>query len=263
MVDEYRVRAHNMATTSANKIHDDAVAKDYGFAGGLVPGVEVYAYMTHPVVRHFGRDWLTGGSMHVRLRRPVYDGRDVSVTTRLAGNDNGALEIALHDDSGELCAEATALSAGPPPPVDTSAFRVAPLPRPRPPASAAVLAGADPLGTVTKRFDAVTAKTYLDGIGERLPIYDDDGIAHPGWLLRRATRLLAANVELGPWIHVESDVTNLGLVRDDDVVSTRGWVARVWERSGHKFVALDVLVVVDERPVTYVHHTAIYEPRRT
>ncbi len=116
---------------------------------------------------------------------------------------------------------------------------------------------------MTKRFDARAAKTYLDGIGETLPIYGDEGIAHPGWLLRRANRLLAANVELGPWIHVESDVTNLGLVHDGDVVSTTGRVTRVWERSGHKFVGLDVFVAVDERPVAYVDHTAIYEPRRT
>ncbi len=262
MVDEYRVPAHNMATASANKIHDDAVARDYGFAGGLVPGVEVYAYMTHPVVHRLGRDWLAAGSMQVRLRRPVYDGREVSVTTRVDDDENRALELVLHDDTSELCAEATARPVAPHTAVDANAFLVAPLPQPRPPASAEALAAADPLGTVTKRFDADTAKTYLDGIGEHLPIYEDEGIAHPGWLLRRANRLLAANVELGPWIHVESDVTNLGLVRDGDVVSTRGRVARVWERSGHKFVALDVLVTVDEQPVTYVRHTAIYEPRR-
>ncbi len=261
MVDEYRVRAHNMATASANKIHDDAVAHDYGFHGGLVPGVEVYAYMTHPVVERLQHNWLTGGGMHVRLRRPVYDGREVCVTTTLAENNNGALEVALHDDTGELCAHATVLPAATRPAMDTGAFRVAPLPNPRPPASAAVLEAADPLGTVTKRFDTITARAYLDGIGETLPIYDE-GIAHPGWLLRHANRILASNVELGPWIHVESRVTNLGIVHDDDIVSTRGRVTRVWERSGHKFVALDVLIAVDERPVMYVDHTAIYEPRR-
>ena len=38
----YRVRAHNIAADSENKIHDDSVARQYGFAGGLVPGVVVY-----------------------------------------------------------------------------------------------------------------------------------------------------------------------------------------------------------------------------
>ena len=44
----HTVLAHNWATESENKIHDDAVASRYGFRGGLVPGVAVWAYMTHP-----------------------------------------------------------------------------------------------------------------------------------------------------------------------------------------------------------------------
>ena len=37
----HTLRAHNDAAASANKIHDDAVAAQYGFRGGLVPGVSV------------------------------------------------------------------------------------------------------------------------------------------------------------------------------------------------------------------------------
>ena len=48
----YRVEAFNTAKASENKIHDDAVARRFGFGGGLVPGVDVYAYMAHlPVAR--------------------------------------------------------------------------------------------------------------------------------------------------------------------------------------------------------------------
>jgi hypothetical protein len=43
----YRVKAFNASKESENKIHDDAVARQFGFRGGLVPGVDVYAYMTH------------------------------------------------------------------------------------------------------------------------------------------------------------------------------------------------------------------------
>ncbi len=57
------VIAHNTAKASENKIHDDAVAKQFGFSGGLVPGVDVYAYMTNPAVRHFGPEWLARGTM--------------------------------------------------------------------------------------------------------------------------------------------------------------------------------------------------------
>ncbi len=34
-------------------MHDDAVARRFGFSGGLVPGVDVFAYMIHvPVSRN-------------------------------------------------------------------------------------------------------------------------------------------------------------------------------------------------------------------
>ena len=36
---EYRVKARNTSADSENKIHDDAVARQYGFRGALVPGV--------------------------------------------------------------------------------------------------------------------------------------------------------------------------------------------------------------------------------
>ena len=40
-LETYRVSAYNTSKQSENKIHDDAVARRYGFSGGLVPGVEV------------------------------------------------------------------------------------------------------------------------------------------------------------------------------------------------------------------------------
>ena len=58
----YRVEAFNASKESENKIHDDAVARRFGFRGGLVPGVDVYAYMTHLPVQRWGRAWL--GTRH-------------------------------------------------------------------------------------------------------------------------------------------------------------------------------------------------------
>jgi len=51
--------------------HADAVAKKFGFGGGLVPGVDVYAYMTHPPRERWGRAWLERGKAECRLFKPV------------------------------------------------------------------------------------------------------------------------------------------------------------------------------------------------
>ena len=37
-IEPYRVHAYNTAKQSENKMHDDTVAKRFGFSGGLVPG---------------------------------------------------------------------------------------------------------------------------------------------------------------------------------------------------------------------------------
>ena len=68
------MKAFNSATASENKIHDTAVARTYGFEGGLVPGVTVFAYMTEPVVATWGRDWFEGGTMSARFAKPFYEG---------------------------------------------------------------------------------------------------------------------------------------------------------------------------------------------
>ena len=76
----YRVTAFNASKESENKIHDDAVARQFGFRGGLVPGVDVYAYMTHLPISRWGRAWLERGSAECRFLKPVYDG-DMAVVS--------------------------------------------------------------------------------------------------------------------------------------------------------------------------------------
>src|SRR3954464_13771649 len=79
-LETYRVEAYNTAKQSENKMHDDAVARRFGFSGGLVPGVDVFAYMMHVPVARWGRDFLERGRMDARFVKPVYDGETAAVT---------------------------------------------------------------------------------------------------------------------------------------------------------------------------------------
>src|SRR5258708_40205257 len=100
----YRVEAYNTAKVSENKIHDDAVAKKFGFGGGLVPGVDVYAYMTHLPGERWGRAWLEHGTAECRFPKPTYAGEHVTVT---ATEGTGGLDIHLAC-RGVLCATGAA-----------------------------------------------------------------------------------------------------------------------------------------------------------
>src|SRR5437016_5669805 len=119
----YRVSAYNTAHDSENKIHDDAIARRFGFGGGLVPGVDVYGYMTHLPATRWGRAWLERGTAECRFFKPVYDGDIASVTAIEA---DGALDISV-ESRGEICATGRAgLPEAPPlaPPRDR--FRLVP-----------------------------------------------------------------------------------------------------------------------------------------
>ena len=86
----YRVSAYNTSKYSENKIHDDTVARRFGFSGGLVPGVDVMAYMMHMPVAKWGRAFLERGLIDARFVKPVYDGEIAEVS---ALEDGGALTI--------------------------------------------------------------------------------------------------------------------------------------------------------------------------
>src|SRR2546429_8837611 len=96
-IEPYRVQAYNTAKQSENKMHDDTVARRFGFSGGLVPGVDVMAYMMHLPVRRWGREFLERGLIEARFVKPVYDGEDASVT---ATETDGVLSIAVESRGG-------------------------------------------------------------------------------------------------------------------------------------------------------------------
>src|SRR5215831_15923954 len=114
----HTLTAHNDAAASANKIHDDTVARQYGFRGGLVPGVSVYAYMTYPLVHSFGEAWLTRGTAQVQFAKPIYEGDQVTVTGTVNVVAESEMQFALASTNAEGVAcgigTATLLTAGGP-----------------------------------------------------------------------------------------------------------------------------------------------------
>jgi hypothetical protein len=255
----HRVVARNDATSSENKIHDDEVARRYGFGGGLVPGVTVYGYLTWAPARRWGAEWLEHGTITARFEKPVYDGDAVEVSAD-EGDDGAGLVLAARA-RGSVCATGTAaLDDGAPQDGGASLFAPVPDPADRPPAGPDTLAPGTVLGTLVRRWDADDRAQYLDLLSDDLDLYDRLGVAHPGALIRAANSVLSSSVRLGPWIHVASATRLLGLVHDGAVVTTYGRVVDRFERKDHQFVDLDVRSVVDGRPVMAVRHTAIYEP---
>jgi len=260
---EYRLVAHNTSSQSENRIHDDAVARQYGFRGGLVPGCTVYAYMTHPLVAAHGAAWLERGRATVRFVKPVIDGEEIAVGPGAATSDGADQTLVVRNPAGEECAMLTGrLESTAAEPPDLGAFPWAAQPAERPEGSRAELAVGRVMGTPELLCDAEQARAYADKIGEPLALYRGGaGYVHPGVYLEQANRALSGTVRVGPWIHVSSAVRHLSAARVGERLQTRGRVATLWERKGREMVELDLLVVAlpDERPVAHIRHAAIWK----
>lgn len=255
----HQLVAFNTAQESDNKIHDDEVARRFGFTGGLVPGVDVYAYLTWGPVSEWGLAWLERGSVTARFPRPTYDGQLVTVEW----DGDGAVRV--RDPGGDVTAEGTAsLLDAAATPLDRARFPLVPAPArdQRPPASPTSLAEGTAVATWSGHFRSEPHRAYLDGVRESSSLYLDLGVAHPAWILGIANWALADTVVLPPWMHVGSTVTNMAAIRDGQLVSVAGTVVAEYEKKGHRFCELDLLVTADDQPAATIHHTAIYRPRQ-
>jgi hypothetical protein len=253
------VSAYNTAAASDNKIHDDSIARRFGFRGGLVPGVEVYAYMAHMPVARWGRAWLERGAAECRFWKPVYDGALARIT---AGEDNGALTLFV-ESGGERCATGQAsMPTQPPALLISDTIHPAEPPRDRPPASEETLSPGRALGIVPFAVDQAMLLDYLAEVRETEPLYRAEGLVHPGQILRLANMALVQNVVLGPWIHVGSKVHNLAAVRIGQRLTLRSRITSNVVSKGHAIVEFDAVVAADDRDVAQITHTAIWRPRQ-
>ena len=260
---EYRVKAVNTSTDSENKIHDDATARRYGFAGGLVPGVTVYAYLTQPLVAGLGPSWLQRGTASVKFVKPVLDGEEVCVTGEVLARDpQGGLTAAIRAttaSSGECAVLTATVPAGSPTPINVAMYPEVPPPAERVPGTRAYFDAHPVLGTFTSRYDGAQAEDYVTSVSDALPLYrSGSGWVHPAFYAHMGNRCLRTNVLIGPWIHIGSQVRHLGGARIGDTLSARARVRSLWDKKGRDFVELDIAVLANGKPVAHLLHSAIY-----
>lgn len=256
-LEPYRVEAYNTAKLSENKMHDDSVALKYGFRGGLVPGIDVLAYMIHVPVAKWGRAFLERGLIEVRFIKPIYDGEALLVQ---AEESDGGLALTVEHGEAKATGQATlaitapVFSLGDFPdiapvttrkPIDADSYRIGKW-----------------LGTAPRSWQGNAGAEYRAGVRETDPIYAREGLVHPGVLQQMMNRVLMENALLGPWIHIGSRMQLMSVATDSDQLTARACVTENYEKKGHLFVELDALIVANGRtPVAHCRHIAIYRPR--
>ncbi len=247
-------------------MHDKASAKRFGFAGAIVPGVYLHGFMTQLVVPAWGHAWLTRGLMRSRSRRPIYDGDPVTVSATnlrqdaagssvdLAVRDAGGIDIALGH-----AALPNAASAMP----DPEDHPVLPTPETPPLVTAGGMKVGMRFSSVNQVLTPEEHRQSLADFGETWPGYFQEGIVHPGLLLRLGMRDTIASYRYPtPGLYVSSETRFLGLAHVGDRISSSGQVIGAYERKGHHyFESEQVLFANRDRPVARITRVSIYAAR--
>jgi acyl dehydratase len=248
----WEVVARNGPAHAANPIHTDAGARAAGFPAALVAGVTVHAWLTHPVVEHWGDEWLRRGGGDVRFRQPVFDGDRVAVPAR-AGEDGTLVVEAVVAGDARAALVASA-------PVTLPAPALLPrIPRHDPfPADADVLAAVTDLGTIDQTIEGDWGTAYAAEVGDDLVRYDKGDVVHPGVWIEVAHRALTHNIALPAWVHTRSRYQFFDAMLPPGVaVDVRSRVVETRVRKGRDEVRLDVQIVHDGRVVVALDHEAI------
>ncbi|MBK9709182.1 MAG: MaoC family dehydratase [Acidobacteria bacterium] len=258
----YKLKAHNYGEDHENKIHSDEGAAKYGFAGALVPGVAVYAYLARPVLDAFGKAWLEGGLMKARFISPVYDGDQVTASGVVTSLDPLTASLELRNAENVLCAVGESSMPQTQPGISIADYPHAALPEPdrRRRATISSFKTGDVLGSLDFRLDFKEEMTaFLDDMVETAGIYRSGEVAcHPAFIVARSNEILMSNVALGPWIHTSSEVSHHAIAVDGESLCLRGRVAELYEKRGNEYVVLDLALFGEKgRPIAQIKHSAI------
>jgi acyl dehydratase len=254
----FQVRAFNSDDDSENRIHADGGAGAFGFRGGLVPGVNVYGYLTVPLVRKFGFEWLDRGHAQVRFLAPFYHGDEVHVQ---AEEDRGTWHSSASVE-GSIRARMTGGLES----VHSSAEIHPELPLPererRPVIAAELLEPGTVLGALRVALPAEQERVLGFQVDPNEVYRGANAAAHPTLLLGLINRLLTANFSMPAWIHTESELHTGSAARAAETVSVRGAITARYERKGQEFAVLDAVILGgDGRLCQQVRHTFIYKLR--
>lgn len=227
------VRATNTDPDSENRIHSDLVARRYGFAAGLVPGVEIFQFLAG-AAQAIAPGWLRSGWGRLELKQPYFDGEPITIAIaedRVYADDRAVLSVEARPDlRAQASIPKVALEHGG---------------SNRPEATPELLSEGTVLGTLYGRLKDVTP-----------------GSRKAKEILEFANQILMRNVRLEPWLHVESAIRWYGLVETIETFEVRGRVEREWETGkGHRMVRIRVEYC---DPATLdlaaaVEHTAVWK----
>jgi hypothetical protein len=256
----YQTVAINHSDRHENRIHSDDVARQYGFAGALVPGVAVFGHMTHPLTQALGTDWLGHSRVALRLLKPAYHGEKLSI--ELSATSDDAWRVDCRNDAGVLLAQMSVVIPANLPDIDARAKIAGATTAPAREEIHWDAIDIDvPLAAVHWTPTAAENSTFTEQVADDLDGYRD-GVVHPHLIQHWCNQMLVRRFILPAWIHVGTEMTFRRMIEVGDRVEIRAIPTQKWRNKGHEFIKLYLAFVVDGVAAVEADHTAIFSIAR-
>jgi hypothetical protein len=273
MVQDWKGTAYNQVPHSKNEIHGDKVAKDFGFKGGLVPGVTVSAYLMHPAAVSYGMDFLERGFAHVRVNSPLYDEQlfDVRIENLIEDKhqEQGrqGYSAVLVPNGAAPCATAEVRLAGTK--ADPPTRRGDELGDKSAPLVSATRENMEALRKTgckafTYRWNADhEMSTYLRERSLMAETYSRGEYANPSFVLGISNWVLASNAAMNPWVHMETTSRNFAPIPQGTTLVGEMEVKDLFDKKGHEFVdaLINIFDVESSQCFASIELRAIYKLR--
>ncbi|MDA0979207.1 MAG: hypothetical protein O3B72_11650 [Proteobacteria bacterium] len=266
MINDWQAEALNTAPDSPNEIHGDQLAQQFGFKGGLVPGVTISAYLIHPAVETWGMAFLEKGKAHVTVRKPLYDGDKFTVRILSSSDSTYQAELVRSDGVTSASAEIS-IEDDAPAPLTRLGAPIAACEYVGPPASPAAWEKLRQEGCLAFRYpwgSQARMKTYLRNELQMPELLSGTRpYANMGFLLGISNWVLAGNAHMNPWVHLETSSQNYRPVPWGTSVIGEMEVRDYYEKRGHRFVDAEVALYdeADDSCLSSISLRAIYQLR--
>jgi len=226
----WSIHAVNLPEHADNPVHTISGGLAAGYAGAVVAGTTVYAYLTRPAAQGWGADWVGGGTAEVRFHAPVL--ADELVELVPTERETGPV-IEARNPTNPCATLAVGFAADDPP--DPVGDRLEPL-----------------VAELDDRWVGYAARA-----GEDLELYAEHNIVHPVVWPSLANRVFATQLVDGAWVHTRSTIRHLDTATPGATAVVESWlVDRFTTRSGERAV-VDVRISVDNVAVAAIEHEAI------
>lgn len=248
-------------------LHDNDMARSLGYPAALVPGIDIYAYLTSFALKTWGSSWLSHGALASTSIRPVYDGDPLTVYVDAPQSEGSkrTTNIAIHNAEGIMVASAQAAhSEGANSPPGAERFPIQSRGRTVPSGEPSALQINQHFTSITEEISRERNRELCREFLEPSSFYTDAGIVHPAYLQRLALRNAHTSfTHATPPIFISTDTQNFGALHVGETVDTPGFITKLWERKGHHYMESEQLVIANgERPVALIRRVTIYQARR-